>query len=369
MQKLRVGLIGLGYRGQYLYKLLTQIKEYKIIALSDPKIKQEDYPNSTIYNTGNEDYKRMLKEERLDLVFISTPWHLQETIALKSLEADCHIAIEIKGGLRLNEYQAVKDCSIRKNKKVFPLENTLFMQDILAVSEMVKAGIFGDLLHLSGAYRHDLRAMLATDDKEASAYWRKEYYETINGDLYPTHSFAPLCLIAGNKSKDFVSLTSFASACKGWNGLIKKADNNIKTGDIIISHIEDRNACLFTLLHDTSLPRPKALEYEVQGTKAIWQAEHKRIYIEGISPYETWEDISLYLEKYKHQYWKLWGQEALELDQHHQGMDYIMLKAILSDIQATTPYPADIEDLSIWCSITPLSAQSIVEQQTIKLND
>ncbi len=366
MQKLRVGLIGLGYRGQYLYKLLTKVEGFELIALADPKIKTEDYPKTLhIY----EDYLQMLQKESLDLVFISTPWHLQEEIALQSLQADCHIAIEIKGGLRLNEYDKIKKVSYQKDKKVFPLENTLFMQDVLAVREMVQAGLFGELIQLSGAYRHDLRAMLSTNDEEASAYWRRHYYETINGDLYPTHSFAPLCLISGNKAQDFQTLTSFASSSKGWQTYMTNEHKQIKTGDIIISHLRDKNDCLFTFTHDTSLPRPKSLEYEVQGTKAIWQAEHKRIYIEGVSPKETWEDIAPYLQQYKHKYWQLWEQEALEIDEHHQGMDYIMLKAILSDLDEDIPYPATIDDLSLWCSITPLSAESIAREKSINLSE
>ncbi len=356
MQKVRVGLIGLGYRGKYLFHLLQHIEGYEVLAIADPKCKSLDANQAiSLYHNGFEDYKTMLNQERLDFVFISTPWHLQEQIACDCIKQNCHIALEIKGGLRLNEYTELKELAGRYKKRVFPLENTLFMQDVLAVKEMVKAGLFGDLIHLKGAYRHDLRLMLTDDKQENSAFWRKQYYEQMNGDLYPTHSFAPLCFIADIQTEDFISLTSFASASRGFQAFNPQLNSKVQTGDIIITHLEDKKERLFTLIHDTSLPRPKALEYEVQGTKGIWQAEHRRIYLERISPNETWEDISPYLEQYKHKYWQLWGSEALQVDKHHQGMDYIMLKAIFADLEGTLPYPAKLSDLSLWCSITPLS--------------
>ncbi len=368
MQKVRVGLIGLGYRGQYLYKLLSQIEGFELIAIAEPKRDLDGIPSRVkLYSSGGEAYQNMLKYETLDLVFISTPWHLQEAIAYDCIQANCHIALEIKGGLREEEYKDLKKLALKLNKKVFPLENTLFMQDVLAVKEMVAQGVLGDLIYLSGAYRHDLRAMLSTDKETDSAYWRKEYYEQINGDLYPTHSFAPLCLIANNKREDFVSLMSFASISKGFQSYKPLQDKAVKTGDIILTQLEDKAGRLFKLIHDTSLPRPKALEYEVQGTKGIWQAEHKRIYLEGISPNETWEDISLYLEKYKHKYWRLWEKPALEIDKHHQGMDYIMLRAVLSDLMNEITYPVTLNDLMLWCSITTLSALSISRKELIKL--
>ncbi len=360
MQKVRVGLIGLGYRGKYLFHLLKHIEGYEVLAIADPKCDSLDC-NSKIrfYNKGLNAYQAMLNEEALDLVLISTPWHLQEKIACHCIKQNCHIALEIKGGLRLDEYTQLSELATKHNRKVFPLENTLFMQDVLAVKEMVRAGLFGDLVHLKGAYRHDLRQMLTDDKPENSAFWRKQYYEQTNGDLYPTHSFAPLCFIAGNKREDFISLNSFASASLGFQAFNPKQNKKVKTGDIIITHLEDKQKRLFTLVHDTSLPRPKALEYEVQGTKGIWQAEHRRIYIEGLSPNEMWEDIAPYLEQYKHRYWKLWGLEALRIDEHHQGMDYVMLMALLSDLNNEITYPAKLADLRLWCSITPLSAKSI----------
>lgn len=45
----------------------------------------------------------MLDEQQPNLVFITTPWHLHITHATECILRNCHVALEIKGGLcRMN---------------------------------------------------------------------------------------------------------------------------------------------------------------------------------------------------------------------------------------------------------------------------
>ena len=43
------------------------------------------------------------------------------------------------------------------------MENVCYRRDIMAVFNMVKKGMFGELLHLQGGYQHDLRGVLFND--------------------------------------------------------------------------------------------------------------------------------------------------------------------------------------------------------------
>lgn len=132
-----------------------------------------------------------------------------------------------------------------------------------------------------------------------------------------------------------------------------------------MTQLETASGVLISLTHDTTLPRPRSLDLEVQGTKGIWQGELRRIYLEGRSPHETWEPDTPYLQQYAHTYWKRWGEEAIQLDTHHEGMDYIMLKALEADLKQELAYPANLRDLALWTSVTPLSIQSIAEHKTV----
>ena len=48
-------------------------------------------------------------------------------------------------------------------------------------------------------------------------------------------------------------------------------------------------------------------------------------------------------------------------------MDYIMLKALEADLKQELAYPADLRDLALWTSVTPLSIQSIAEHKTVSM--
>lgn len=87
---------------------------------------------------------------------------------------------------------------------------------------LVSAGELGEVVYMRGGYRHDLRNLLLDDQgnlgnrKKTESIWRSKFYQQENGDLYPTHGLAPLCLIAGIPRKDrFVRLTTFSSKPAG----------------------------------------------------------------------------------------------------------------------------------------------------------
>lgn len=155
-------------------------------------------------------------------------------------------------------------------------------------------GVFGEIIYMRGGYRHDLRSLLLDDSGnighrgKTESVWRSKFYQSENGDLYPTHGLAPLCMIAGiNRTDHFKSLTSLASKSAGLLQRIKDlgGDTNveIRMGDIVSTQIETEKGILISLIHDTTLPRPRSLDFEIQGTKSIWQGDNSRIYVEGVS--------------------------------------------------------------------------------------
>ena len=107
MKNIRTAIIGAGYRGRYLITLLQKINLFDIIAVSDisPNLSEiisqlfagEKIPK--IYNSGTDDYRRMLNENTIDLVIIASPWHLHKEQTIEALKSGCHVAIEVKGAL------------------------------------------------------------------------------------------------------------------------------------------------------------------------------------------------------------------------------------------------------------------------------
>lgn len=379
MERIKTAFIGFGYRGKQLFRLAGEIPFYNIVGVADPYSDFQGVEGVACYGDGEDSYLAMLDEQKPELVFITTPWILHVSHAMECVRRHCHVALEIKGGLYADEYQPLVDLSHQNHCMVYPLENTLFLREIQSVNRMVAEGLLGEIVYMRGGYRHDLRSLLLDDNgklgrRSGESVWRSGYYLSRNCDMYPTHGFAPLCMIGGiGKADRLTCLTSFASKAVGLRHKMKElsgSDANIPhiaTGDIITTQIETQQGVLISLVHDTTLPRPRSLDFEVQGTKGVWKGNERLIYIEGVSAEERWEDDAFYVDKYESDYWKRWGQKAIKCDSHHQGMDYIMLKALEVDQKGEIPYPASLQDLALWTSVTILSDISIKENRKVDL--
>ena len=65
------------------------------------------------------------------------------------------------------------------------LENAVYDHFEMAVLEMVRDGLLGELVHVEGGYAHPLGNRWTP--------WRMEYTSRNCGDVYPTHSIGPAC--------------------------------------------------------------------------------------------------------------------------------------------------------------------------------
>lgn len=378
MKGIKTVLIGAGYRGQRLLRLMQGIEAYNVTAVFDPAAVFHTDGMLEVYIEGPEDYKRMIAVQHPELVVIASPWHFHVEQALYALEQGCHVAMEIKGGFCLGEYDPLIEVASRKGLRIYPLENAVFTRENMAMLQLVRAGVLGQLVALRGGYRHDLRDMLVDEQgnlgnpNKPEGIWRSRFYLTENGDLYPTHGLAPLCLAAGVGRTDRIAeLTSFSSRACGLNEFVAHRGGTsplpVSMGDIVITQMRTEAGVLITLTHDTTLPRPRSLDFELQGSKGIWRGEFRQIYVEGESPYETWEDDEKYIARYEHICWQKWGKEALIQDVHHQGMDYIMLRMLAADFRGEMTYPITAGDLALWTSVSPYSKLSIAGKRTVFL--
>lgn len=378
MKGIKTVLIGAGYRGQRLLRLMQGIEAYNVTAVFDPAAVFHTDGMLEVYTEGPEDYKRMIAVQHPELVVIASPWHFHVEQALYALEQGCHVAMEIKGGFCLGEYDPLIKVASRKGLRIYPLENAVFTRENMAMLQLVQAGVLGQLVALRGGYRHDLRDMLVDEQgnlgnpNKPEGIWRSRFYLTENGDLYPTHGLAPLCLAAGVGRTDRIAeLTSFSSRACGLNEFVAHRGGTsplpVSMGDIVITQMRTEAGVLITLTHDTTLPRPRSLDFELQGSKGIWRGEFRQIYIEGESPYEIWEDDEKYIARYEHICWQKWGKEALIQDVHHQGMDYIMLRMLAADFRGEMTYPITAGDLALWTSVSPYSKLSIAGKRTVFL--
>jgi predicted dehydrogenase len=81
--KVKIGIIGTGYRGQSHIEMLCQRTDTVIVAFADPDkqmladaqkiLKDGGRPAAVEYNNGNENFKQLLQRTDIDAVIIATP--------------------------------------------------------------------------------------------------------------------------------------------------------------------------------------------------------------------------------------------------------------------------------------------------------
>jgi hypothetical protein len=399
--KLKIGIIGVGARGIEHFKLLLDRKDIEIVCICDIdertlKLAKEHVTKlgikaPKIYSENANAWKKMLEKEKIDAIIIATPWELHKPMIIASLQAGIkYVGTEVILGLSLQDHWDVVKAAEANNAHLMMLENVCYRRDVMAVLNMVRQGVFGELIHLQGGYQHDLREVKFNDginlygggveygDKGYSeAKWRTEHSIHRNGDVYPTHGIGPIAnYININRGNRFVALNSFSSKSRGLhNHIVKKgganhpnAKINFMLGDVVTTQIKCLNGETVLLQHDTSLPRPYSLGFRVQGENGLWMDVNKGIHIEGTTKPHRWDDAKIWLDKYDHPLWKKYEKDAEGAG--HGGMDFFVLHAFVEAAKRKEPTPLDVYDAASWSAITPLSEQSIeMGNQTVDFPD
>lgn len=398
--KVRIGLIGVGLRGQSHLNLCLRRDDVDVVAICDPDTKiaiprcrkqiEEIYKGKkkvAEYTNGNYDYLNLLKRDDIDAVIIASPWNWHIPQAIAAMRAGKSPAVEVCGATAVHECWNLVDVSEETGIQVFAMENVCYRRDVMAVLNMVRQNLFGEIIHLQGGYQHDLRPVKFNDGVHFSgqgvefgekaiseAHWRTTHSVHRNGDLYPTHGLGPVAnMININRGNRLLSLSSVATKSRGLHKYIvdnggkdhPNAKVNFNLGDIVTSLIKTSNGETIMLSHDTNSPRPYSLNFRVQGTQGLWMDDFDSIYIEGVSKTnDEWESDKAYMDKYDHPLWKKYANDTKGAG--HGGMDWFIINALVESIKRKAPYPLDVYDLATWYAITPLSEASIQEGGTIQ---
>ena len=389
-KKVRLGFIGVGLRGRSHLEMAMYRPDVEIVAICDidPKaiaiaqdmIAKKGRKQSVAYQNGEHDFENLVKRDDIDGVIIATPWEWHVPMALASMREGKYTGVEVSATVKLQESWDLVNMYEKTGAHCMILENVCYRRDVMAVLNMVRMGMFGQLSHLQCGYQHDLREVKFNDGVNAygggvefgekgfsEAKWRTQHSVDRNGDLYPTHGLGPVAeMLNINRGNQFLHLTSMASPSMGLHDyIVKKGGENhpnakvkFKLGDVVTTLIKCANGETIMISHDTNLPRPYSLGFRVQGTNGIWMDDNKSIYLDGVSPKKhQWEEFKPYQQKYDH---PLWVSHAADAENAgHGGIDYFVLRAFIESIKRKVAPPIDVYDAAAWSAIAPLSEESI----------
>lgn len=375
-KKIRIGAVGISGRGSSMLKLLLNIDGVECPAVCDIYEDRmlngvEIVKNCASYDgyevTPYTDYKQMLKNEKLDALVVFTTWITHAKIAVDAMNAGINVAIEVGGASSIEECWELVRTSERTGKFCMLLENCCYDRNEMAVFNMVKQGLFGEIVHCEGGYRHDLRDEISLGRE--NRHGRLYNFQNRSGELYPTHQLGPISKVLGiNRGNRFLSLVSVASKSKGLNQWIKdnKGENydlfgyDFACGDVVTTIIKCAHGETVTMTHDCCLPRPYTRNYCVQGTKGIFSdvEDGALCAIDGVTEKtHHWTKFEEVREKYEHPLWASYEKAGIKAG--HGGMDYLVLSAFVEAAMNGTRPSIDVYDTATWMAITCLSEQSV----------
>ena len=314
-------------------------------------------------------------------------------MAIAAMNNGINVGVEVPAALTVSDCWDLVNTSEKTGKLCMIMENVCYRRDVMAVLNMVRKDLFGEILHLQGGYQHDLRHVKFNNGKQpygggvefgekgfSESKWRTQHSIDKNADLYPTHGLGPVSpMIDINRGNRMTHLTSTSTQSRGLKKYIvdiggKNHPNSkidFKLGDIVTTVIKCEKGQTIVLSHDTNSPRPYSLNFRVQGTKGIWMKDNKSIYIEGASPQShRWESDEKYMEEFDHPLWKRFSNAKEDLSQAgHGGMDFFIVRAFIEALKGAKPV-IDVYDAVSMSVISPLSEKSIrLNSAAVKIPD
>jgi predicted dehydrogenase len=383
LKTVRIGFIGLGMRGTGSLNRLIQIEGVEIIAIADVVPSAVKAGNKQITDagfraaveyTGEEDWKKICERDDIDLVYQCTPWLLHTPIAVYAMKHGKHAATEVPSAVTLDECWELVNTAEETQRHCMMLENCCYDFFELNTLNMARNGIFGDILHGEGAYLHDLRELKFRKEGGYHNMWRLEYSKIHTGNPYPTHGLGPVSQIMGiNRGDRFDFLTSASTKQEGltlyaeetFGANSPEAKQTYALGDMNTTLLHTVNGKTIMIQHNTTNPRPYSRIHMISGTKgmAIKYPEEQIALEPAAHEFLKNEDFDALMKKYEHPLTTQIGEKAKKVG-GHGGMDFIMDYRLIYCLRNGLPLDQDVYDAATWCSVIPLSEESVLHKGT-----
>ncbi len=371
----RVGVIGLGMRGMmHIKDILTERDDVTVSAVCD--LYDDRMTEAAAFCCEKKgwsvvvvkDYRELIERDDVDVVCVFSAWENHIPAAVYAMEHGKQVCIEVGGAYSVEDCFELAETYERTGIHCMMLENCCYDRNEMMILRMVRAGMFGRIVHCEGGYCHDLRDEIARG--EELRHYRLRNYKSRCGENYPTHELGSIAKILGiNRGNRMVSLTSVSSGAFGINDYAKKHEDidpslreyPFAQGDIIKTNIICEGGELITLTLDTTLPRNYSRRFTVRGTNGMFSEEANGIFLDdGTFDHfsrDFYGNVEKYRNEWEHPVWRRFEEDGVRGG--HGGMDWLVFDAYFEALKNGDVPPIDTYDTAAWMAITPLSEISV----------
>lgn len=379
LEKIRMGVVGIGNRGLGALQRLTRIDGIEIVGLCDLResqvvkgleIVQKVGHKPQGYHSHAEAWKKLCERKDVDVVYILTPWNLHTPQAVFSMNHGKHVFVEVPAATTLEECWELVNTSEKTKKHCVQVENCCYDFFEMMVLNMTQQGFFGEIIYGEGAYIHELAELFLGD----RFYQKWELRQAMGkmGNLYPTHGLGPICqamninrgdrmdYLVSVSTNDFTMGPLIAEKAKNDASLAEFVDKPMN-GNMSTTTIRTVKGKSIMVQYDVSSARPYSRIQLLSGTKgaALKYPEPGRIALG-----HEWLDAKEF-KKLEDQFTPPLIRKIGEMAKKvggHGGMDFLMDWRNIDCLRNGLPMDQDVYDAALWSSITPLSIASVANR-------
>jgi predicted dehydrogenase len=289
-------------------------------------------------------------------------------MAVHAMKQGKHVCIEVPAAKTVDECWQLVETSEKERKHCMMLENCCYDFFELLVLNLVRQGLFGDIVHGEGAYIHDLLKDNFSKDKYFDMWRLKENLR--NGNLYPTHGLGPVAwtmnlnrgdkmdILVSQQSGDF-SMAPLAKELAAKDDFYKPYANKKFRGNLNTTTIRTANGRTLMLQHDVSSPNVYSRIHKISGTKgsALKYPLPGKIAF-GHADWLSEAEFKKLEDQYTPPIVKKVGEMAKQVG-GHGGMDFLMDWRTIDCLRNGLPLDQDVYDAALWSAVAPLSEWSV----------
>jgi predicted dehydrogenase len=291
----RIGVVGLGYWGPNLVRVLHELECADVVALCDSdrdtlaKIGRR-YPAVRLTS----DFEELLGGESVDAVAIATPVHTHFELAGAALETGKHVFVEKPMAGSVADAEALVEIAEERGLTLMPGHTFLYSPPVNMVRDLIRAGELGDIYFIStsrvnlGLHQSDTSVIwdLGPHDFSILRYWLDES---------PVHASAVTrsCVMPGIPDVAFVNL-QYASGTIAHVELSWLAPSKLRRTAVIGSR-------KMVVYDDTSAEPVRVFDSGVSLPDPVSFAEYKLSYRTGdivSPPVSAVEPLALEMEDF-----------------------------------------------------------------------
>ena len=370
-RKTGILLVGAGVRGLSLIPFLGRMPDVRIVGIADPILERcqdlleaaKQYTQEPIEVVG--DFRELVAREDVDAVLAVGAWNSHVPVCVAAMRAGKYAATEVGGANSLEACWQLVNTSEETGMPCMMLENCCYGRREMLVLNLVRKGMFGELIHAKCGYRHKLCQFL-TGQKP---HYRLDHNIHRNADVYLTHGVGPVMQWLGiNRGNRFLTIRSTASKARGMEDYIKThdiSDQSLKgrrfaMGDVISSTMTCSNGETVDIYHCVSLPGPYTRFGRLDGTRGCFSEEKGGVWLEGISRPEKYDSLEEMYPRYEHPLWRKFLRSKINVEAFgHGGMDYLVLRAFIDAVKKKEQPPIDTYDTATLMALSVLSEESV----------